>query len=105
MIGRGIPNQLSSDKRNGAVPTDVFPPAPEAAAMYAEETGSCLTDPQPFAASPFANVQQQQQCEVAFNTAVPSIDHLLDCAVNRNFGPFKEAILTFVDLVRQHSLW
>ena len=63
-----------------------------------------LTDPAPFAPSPFQRMEHQQECDADFITAVPDMAPLLDAAVNRNCTPFKDALLILIDKTRQHIL-
>jgi len=74
-----------------------FPSAEQAAEWYVTAQGGRLTDPHPFAASPFASRQQQEECDRAFAAVVPDLDRLIDAAVNRDYVPFQEALMLLID--------
>ena len=103
--GRGVPNQLRASKQNPFIPEDHVPTATEAAALYQQEPGTRLTDPAPFAPSPFPSAEHKQQSDTAFAQLVPDLSSLLDAAINRDYTQFQNALLALMDIAHHHCTY
>ena len=79
-----------------------LPSAAQAAQLYTSSLGGTLTDPHPFAPSPFRSRLQHALCDRAFVAAVPDLTCLLDSAVNRNYVPFQDALLILIEKTEQY---
>ena len=79
-----------------------LPSSTQAAQLYTSSVGGTLTDPHPFAPSPFRSRLQHALCDRAFVAAVPDLKWLLDAAVNRNYVPFQDALLILIEKTEQY---
>lgn len=81
----------------------LLPHGPEAADLYNETLGSSLTRVSAFGTDPFRNEHEKATVEQLFSEKCPDITDLLNNAVNKNFLPFKEALISLVTLTQRHS--
>jgi len=94
---------MLQNRNTGPVPEHQFPIAEHAAQLYEFETGGHLTRPSAdYVDSPFPSEAQRQQADHEFGMVCPAVEVLMDATVNRHFGPFKQAILTFIHIVERH---
>lgn len=78
------------------IPVELLPGSTEAADLYQNEYGSNLTRVSTFGTSPFHTLEEQQNAEKLFNEKHPDLTHLFDCVVNRQAGPFQEAVMDII---------
>ena len=100
--GRGIPNVLAQETRGSAARTEDFPSSSEAAQLYAGDMGSNLTADSIFGRDPFPSEGARNACQAAFLQQVSDYNTLLRHAVNGDFAPLQDALLTLIHLTRRH---
>ena len=83
------------------VPPEYLPGPTEAADQYDQEKGSTLTRVSTFGRNPFYTPEEQQNAELLFTRKYPDLGHLLDRAVNREPGPFQEAVMDLIAASRR----
>jgi len=101
--GRGIPNILAAQTMRTTPPADSLPPATEAAQWYTTDLGTTLTEQAIFGRDPFVSDNARNACQTEFVNLFPDINVLLRHAVNGDFTPLQDAVLTLVHLTRRHA--
>ncbi|XP_057208892.1 uncharacterized protein LOC130565818 isoform X2 [Triplophysa rosa] len=101
--GKGIPNQLAQGGSAKNISAALLPNGTEAADLYMDTLGSSLTRVSSFGMDPFTSEHEKATVEQLFSEKWPDIAVLLNNAVNKNFLPFKEALITLVTLTQRYS--
>ena len=102
ITGRGRPIDMKTTTSTAEVTQDNFPSAEEAAQLYTQEIGGVLSEPRPFAQSPFTSEQEENRADALFFENINhDISALLNHAVNRNYEPFKNALVCMIDMTRR----
>uniref|UniRef100_UPI003AAFAF35 uncharacterized protein n=1 Tax=Centroberyx gerrardi TaxID=166262 RepID=UPI003AAFAF35 len=99
--GKGIPNVLAEGGCQMKVPSELLPGPTEAADLYHQERGSSLTRVSTFGTNPFDTLEEQQNAEMLFSTKYPDLGNLFDSLVNRQPGPFQEAVMEIIAVSRR----
>lgn len=94
--GRGVPNELGVNGCPQRVSPETLPHADEAAAIYQQNMGSTLTTESTFGVDPFRNEQDKLIVENQFAEAYPDISDLYSRVVNKDYAPFKQALLLLI---------
>ena len=77
-----------------------FPPADVAAHWYYEDLGTHLTAESRYSVDPFPSPEVKASCEEQFSSAYPSVDRLLDAAVNNDCLPLQQALAHLIEVTR-----
>lgn len=95
--GRGVPEELASNGCPQRLPSQtVLPHAGEAEALYRQHMGSGLTTQSTFGVDPFTNEEDKISVEQQFAEIYPDISNLYNRAVNKDYAPFKQALLLLI---------
>lgn len=81
----------------------LLPHGTEAADLYMNTLGSSLTRVSAFGTDPFTSEHEKATVEQLFSEKWPDITYLLNNTVNKNFLPFKEALVCLVNLTQRYS--
>ena len=84
--------------RGSGARAEDFPSSTEAAQLYAGDMGSTLTADSVFGRDPFPSQVARNACQAAFHEQVSDFNTLLRHAVNGDFAPLQDALMTIIDL-------
>ena len=70
--------------------------------LYAGDMGSNLTADSIFGRDPFPSEGARNPCQAAFHQQVSDVNTLLRHAVNGDFAPLQDALMTLIDLKQRH---
>ncbi|XP_018927648.2 uncharacterized protein LOC109054865 [Cyprinus carpio] len=101
--GKGIPNQIAQGGCAKKISAALLPHGTEAADLYMNTLGSSLTRVSAFGTDPFTSEHEKATVEQLFSEKWPDITYLLNNTVNKNFLPFKEALVCLVNLTQRYS--
>lgn len=79
-----------------------MPNALEAADLYRQHLGSALKEYSTFGVDPFTTEQDKLRTESHFAEKYPDISHLFFRAVNGDFMPYKEALLSLINITQRN---
>ena len=80
-----------------------FPPATEAAQWYTTDLGSSLTQQAIFGHDPFTSDDARNACQAAFHANIQDMNMLIRRAVNGDFTPLQDAVMTLIDLTWKYA--
>nr|XP_055066423.1 uncharacterized protein LOC129448235 [Misgurnus anguillicaudatus] len=101
--GKGIPNQIAQGGCAKKISAALLPHGTEAADLYMNTLGTSLTRVSAFGTDPFTSEHEKATVEQLFSEKCPDITYLLNNTVNKNFLPFKEALMCLVNLTQRYS--
>ncbi|CAL8375253.1 unnamed protein product [Gadus morhua 'NCC'] len=99
--GRGIPNELAKEGCPAKLSEDLLPVGAVAADLYQQEMGSALKRESIFGSDPFPSEEAQQWTETEFGSLFDLLS-LYQNVVNHNYGPFKNAVRSLIDITSRH---
>ncbi|XP_030228345.1 uncharacterized protein LOC115555555 [Gadus morhua] len=99
--GRGIPNKLAKEGCPAKLSEDLLPVGAVAADLYQQEMGSDLKRESIFGSDPFPSEEAQQWTETEFGSLFDLLS-LYQNVVNHNYGPFKNAVRSPIDITSRH---
>ncbi|XP_039890167.1 uncharacterized protein LOC120735054 [Simochromis diagramma] len=100
--GKGIPNHFAEHGCKRRISPELLPNALEAADLYRQHLGSALKEHSTFGVDPFTTEQDKLRTESHFAEKYPDISHLFFRAVNGDFMPYKEALLSLINITQRN---